>query len=380
MVSNTAEEIYMEAKDKQWLTTGYPDIRFEDNAVGRMKKEVFEAPMSEIDKILKEYEVPSEPELGKAGCYIQNTPRKEAIEKRRKNDAILVPVGCTENHGDHANTGLDTFMVTQICEGVRRYTAKQGREVNLAFTPINYGGHPYHHMGMPGTVIIPPETVREMLIYTMLGLWNDGYRKILLINNHGHLWTLVDAIQEFMKRFQLPAVVQAIDWHRAVREFFMPVDRNDSLTTNFIHADESETAVGLLMFKDMINMQYVRDAEGERFIADGHFDLSVDPYGRPMRWSQGEGHIAIERFATPEGVVGRPSKANAEKGKRPIAAILKYLTLLHDDILDAFPPGKLPEKVTLRDPEDLAPFLKEPWSPGWKSVYELPHIGPFHKG
>ena len=116
----------MEAKDKKWLTTGYPDIRFEDNAVGRMKKEVFEAPMSEIDKILKEYEVPSEPELGKAGCYIQNTPRKEAIEKRRKNDVILVPVGCTENHGDHANTGLDTFMVTQICEGVRRYTGKAG--------------------------------------------------------------------------------------------------------------------------------------------------------------------------------------------------------------------------------------------------------------
>ena len=370
----------MEAKDKKWLTTDYPEIVFEDNAVGRMKKELFDAPMSEVDKILKEYEIPSESELGKAGCYIQNTPRAEAVEKRRKNDVVFVPVGCSENHGDHSNTGLDTFMVTQICEGVRRYTAKQGREVNLAFTPLNYGGHPYHHMGMPGTVIIPPETVREMLIYTMLGLWNDGYRKIILVNNHGHLWTLVDAIQEFMKRFQLPAVVQALDWHRSVREFFMPVDREDSLETNFIHADESETAVALLMFKDMVNMKYVQDAEGERFIADGHFDLSVDPYRRPQRWSQGEGHIAIERFATPEGVVGKPSRATAEKAKRPIAAILKYLTMLHDDILEAFPPGKLPEKVSLRDPEELAPFLKEPWSPGWKSVYELPHMGPFHKG
>jgi len=74
---------------------------------------------------------------------------------------VLIPVGCTENHGIHTVSGLDTFMVTQIAEGVRRYTAKQGRPVNLAFPPLNYGGHPYHHLGMPGTVIMPEEVVRE---------------------------------------------------------------------------------------------------------------------------------------------------------------------------------------------------------------------------
>jgi hypothetical protein len=140
----------MEDKNKKWLTTDYPQIIFEDNAVGRMKKELFDAPMSEIEKILAEYEIPSESELGKARCYIQNTPRKEAIEKRRKNDVVLVPIGCSENHGDHANTGLDTFMVTQICEGVRRYTAKKGQEVNLAFTPSKLWWTPlppYWHAG-----------------------------------------------------------------------------------------------------------------------------------------------------------------------------------------------------------------------------------------
>jgi creatinine amidohydrolase len=371
-----------EPKNKKWLTTDYPEIIFEDNEIGRMKKKLFDASEKEIDDVLEEYEIPSESELGKSGCYIQNTPRAIAVEKRRKNDIVFIPIGCTENHGDHANSGLDTFMVTQICEGVRRYTAKQGREVNLAFSPLNYGGHPYHHVGMPGTVIIPPEIVREMLIYTMLGLWNDGYRKIILVNNHGHLWTLVDAVQEFMKRFSLPAIVQVVEWHRSVREFFMPIDRKDSLSTNFIHADESETAVGLLLFKDMLDMSYVRDAEGEQFLPEGHFDLSVDPYRRPHRWSEGEGHFAIERFATPEGVVGKPSRATADKAKRPIAAILKYLTMINDHILDAFPAGSLPpaEKISLRDPKELAPFLQEPWSDGWKSVYELTHMGPFHKG
>lgn len=368
-------------ESKKWLRTDYPEILFEDNTVGRLKKQVFDASHDEIEAILADYGIPSPSELGQAGTYIQNTPRAHCITKRRKNDIVFLPIGCTENHGMHANSGLDTFMVTQILEGLRRYTAKQGREVNLAFPPLNYGGHPYHHMGMPGTVIIPKEVVEETLIYTMLGLWNDGYRKIIMINNHGHLWMLESAVQEFMKRFQLPGVFQVLDWHRAVREFFYPLDRKDNLTTDFVHADESETSVAQLMFPEMIDMSVVQDSVGESFLPEGHFDTSVDPYRRPHRWSEGEGHFAIERYATPEGVVGTPSKATPEKAKRPIAAILKYLTLLHDHILEAFPAGTVPpvEKVTLRDPEELAPFLKEPFSDGWKSVYELPHCGPFHK-
>jgi creatinine amidohydrolase/Fe(II)-dependent formamide hydrolase-like protein len=367
--------------DKKWLTTSHPAIVFEDNTVGRLKKKIFDASEAEIEAILADYGIPAESELGKGGCYIQNTPRARCIEKRRKNDLVFLPVGCTENHGLHANSGLDTFMVTQIVEGVRRYTAKKGRECNLAFPPLNYGGHPYHHMGMPGTVIMPKEVVEETLIYTMLGLWNDGYRKIIVVNNHGQLWMLESALQEFMKRFQLPGIFQVLDWHRAVREFFFPVDRADSLETNFIHADESETSVALLLFKDMVDMSVVQDAEGQAFLPEGHFDTSVDPFRRPHRWSEGEGHFAIERFATPEGVVGKPSLATARKAKRPIAAILSYLTLLHDQILEAFPPGKLPpvDKVTLREPKELEPFLKEPFSKGWKSVYELPYCGPFHK-
>ncbi len=366
---------------KKWLKTDYPEILFEDNTVGQMKKQVFDASEAEIDAILEDYGIPSPSELGKAGTYIQNTPRAHCIAKRQKNDIVFLPIGCTENHGLHANSGLDTFMVTQILEGVRRYTAKQGHEVNLAFPPLNYGGHPYHHMGMPGTVIMPKEVVEETLIYTMLGLWNDGYRKIIMINNHGHLWMLESAIQEFMKRFQLPGIFQVLDWHRAVREFFYPVNRPDNLTTNFIHADESETSVAQLMFPEMVDMDVVEDAEGETFLPEGHFDTSVDPFRRPHRWSEGEGHFAIERYATPEGVVGKPSVSTPAKAKRPIAAILKYLTLLHDQVLETFPAGTVPpvEKVTLRDPEELTPFLKEPLSEGWKSVYELPHCGPFHK-
>ena len=369
---------------QKWLTTEYPNIFFEDNKVGRLKKKLWDASEAEIQDILEDYGIPSESELGKAGTYIQNSPRKLVIEKRRRNDIVLIPVGCTENHGLHSNSGLDTFMSTSICEAVRRKTAKAGHEVALAMPVLNYGGHPHHHIGMPGTVMLSMTTVIETMISVMAGLWDDGFRKMIFVNNHGQDWMLESAVHEFFKRYQIPAFVTIVEWHRAVREFFYPLgnERKDFVTTPFVHADESETSCALLLFKNMIDMSCVVDADAKSlgYLDEGFYDGSVDSFHRPNKWSEAEGHRVIERFGTPEGVVGKPSRADANKAKRPIAAICEYLNCMIEDILAAYPAGKVPdpELCTFRSSADLAPFLQEPQSPGWKSIHELPKLGIFY--
>ena len=61
--------------------------------------------------------------------------------------------------------------------------------------------------------------------------------------------------------------------------------------------------------------------------------------------------------------------AEAWKAKRPLAATLRYLTILIDDIRGAFPPGTVPPV------EEMEPYLREPPSEGWKPAYALPRIG-----
>lgn len=368
-----------ESMGETWYTTDYPRIAFDDSKVGQLKRRIWEASTDDIDKILEKYGIPAPSELGKGGTYIQNTPRHIAMEKRRKNDVVLIPIGTSENHGIHNPNGLDTYMVTQICEGVRRYTAKQGREVALALPPINYGGHPYHHLGMPGTYMVSEEVVRETLIYVMLGLWDDGYRKFILVNNHGHKWMLESAVQEFFKRYQLPAIVSELEWHTAIKEFWVPIDEPDSLKTYFIHADEAETAVANLLFPDMVDMSVCVDSNPKGWCLKGHYDDSVCSQGKPHVWSEGEGHNMIERYGTPEGVVGKPTLGDAYKAKRPIAAICEYINLMIDDMLAAFPAGTAPvEGFTLRPAKELEGCFKEPLSEGWVSVHELPKRGIFN--
>lgn len=86
----------------------------------------------------------------------------------------------------------------------------------------------------------------------------------------------------------------------------------------------------------------------------------------------------IERYGTPEGVVGYPSRGDAFKAKRPIAAICEYITLMIQEMLEKYPAGTAPvEGFTTRPAEEVAGCFKEPLSEGWVSVHELPKRGIF---
>ncbi|HHJ07035.1 MAG TPA: creatininase family protein, partial [Anaerolineae bacterium] len=54
---------------KGLLATNQPDLFFEDDEIGRMKKEIWEADIAKIDGILAEYGMPSPVEWGKPGTY-----------------------------------------------------------------------------------------------------------------------------------------------------------------------------------------------------------------------------------------------------------------------------------------------------------------------
>ena len=131
---------------------------FEDNAVGNLKKELWEAGDVEIAGILKDYDIPSLGEMDKPGCYVQTTLPGIQQKKIDNNDIVLIPLGSTEVHGYHSVHSQDLLQVTRICEAVRRYTAKQGREVSVALPTWIYGNHPKQHVGMFGTIPVSQNT------------------------------------------------------------------------------------------------------------------------------------------------------------------------------------------------------------------------------
>ena len=61
---------------KGFLPTNQPDLFFEDNAVGRLKKEVWDASDEQIDSILKEYDIPSPVEWARGDRSVEDGRRR----------------------------------------------------------------------------------------------------------------------------------------------------------------------------------------------------------------------------------------------------------------------------------------------------------------
>jgi len=140
--------------------------------------------------------------MEKPGSYIQNTLRTELVRPAGRMTSFWSDRVDGKPRA-HTVSGFDTFLVTRIAEAVRRKTEKVGRPIHIA-APVNYGVHPPWHQGMFGTVMVSDDAFEQTIMYTMWGLWNDGFRKQIFLNNHAQQNEIEKAIKRFMNTFQLP--------------------------------------------------------------------------------------------------------------------------------------------------------------------------------
>ena len=301
------------------------------------------------------------------GIYLQTMTGKQVEDRLKENDVIIIPIGSTEAHGPHACSGEDTFLVTRQAEAVAQATGCTVAE------PIWYGSHPFHHLGMPGTIVVPEETFIANLRAVMAGLWNAGFRKQILLNGHGQDYAIPMAMHQFGKKYQIPMLLVNVNWWFVIPEHIRDKAHGGPFETPFVHGDECETSFSLALFPEFIDMDLAVDTEGINLFPPGHINKSGSAYNLPIPFWQHVGGCAIEPIATPEGVVGSATLADPEKAKPGIYAILDYLEKLVNDIIKMYPPGVLPpaDKLTQRSKEEIEALLKGPSVEGGKHIYTV---------
>jgi creatinine amidohydrolase/Fe(II)-dependent formamide hydrolase-like protein len=302
----------------------------------------------------------------RTGVYLQTMTQRDIEERLKTNDVLIVPLGATEAHGPNAPIGEDIFLVSRMAEAVAERT---GCTVSA---PLWWGSHPYHHLGMPGTVPIPEDVFTAFLRSMIAGFWNMGFRKQILLNGHGQEYVIPTAIHQFGKRYRVPALIINLNWYHAIPDYFKLKAEGGPYETPFIHADEVESSWCLALFPELMKQEWAVDNNPFGFLPEGHVDKAGNLLRRPINWYGHIGAGPIELKAYIEGVVGKPSLAAAEKALPGVEALLDYIEKLVTDILKTFPPGQLPpiDLVTERDREELEVILKGP-AKGGKSIYSL---------
>lgn len=298
--------------------------------------------------------------------YFHAMTKKDVERKLLNDDIVIIPVGSTENHGNAGPIGEDTFITTRIAEMVAKKTG-----CTIA-SPIWYGSHPFHHIGQTCTIPLPDSVFIDYLRAIITGFWNTGFRKQIFISMHGQEYSLPVAIQEWGKRYQVPAMLYFIDIPRVMAETLMDKAHGGPYERPFQHACEAEQSISLALFPELCDQDAAENTDVKGILPPGHVDRGGDIYGYPIPGHCVIGNAGIECHTAPEGVLGHAKDADASKARASVERICDYLVKLHNDILKACPAGKLPDAAFMsqRDPEEIDKLLKGP-TRGGKHIYTV---------
>lgn len=294
------------------------------------------------------------------GLYLATMNMRQVKERLAKDDTILIPMGAMENHGNSGPVGQDVFIATRIAELVAE---KTGCTIGA---PIWYGSHPAYHLGQFLNFPIPDDVFCGYVRAIISGMWNSGFRKIIFLSLHGQEYSTPVAIQEWHKKYQVPAMVFYVDVPRVMAETLKDVKNGGPFNNPMQHACEAEQSVYANLAPDMYWPEEADNTDVKGFLPYGHVDRGGDIYMYPIPGHCQVGNCGIEAICYPEGALGHAKEADPEKGRPAVEKICDYLVKLHDDILEKFPVGTLPpaELTTMRPKEQIDALLKGVWNGG----------------
>ncbi len=92
----------------------------------------------------------------------------------------LVSLGSLEQHGPHLPLATDSLLAERLAREIAERLPGP-----VVVTPVVRGGLSTHHLGFPGTVTIPPDAYRSLIVAYVEGLERMGIRKVGLWSWHG---------------------------------------------------------------------------------------------------------------------------------------------------------------------------------------------------
>lgn len=215
---------------------------------------------------------------------------------------VLLPIGQIEEHGPHLPVNTDLVIASRTASAAAALVHPDPPTLVL---PAVWSGYSASIMQQwPGTIRLRTRVFADMVHDITLSLVQMGFRKIVLLNAHGHHPALLEmVVREIGDETGVAVVV--VDVAKMAAEAVRQHRR--SLPGGCIHGGEFETSL-MLHFGEPVQM--------DKAPADARFkyqseNVPGDGFSGPKRvfWST----WAIEK--TESGIYGDPTVASAATGK-----------------------------------------------------------------
>ena len=110
--------------------------------------------------------------------YLPHMSWTEVEDLLTRTDMVIMPVGSLEQHGPHLPIGTDFLNGMERAKLVAQRT-------DVLVAPILFVGNAAYHLGFPGTVSLPAETIQQVYFEAARSLMRQGFKRFLILNSHG---------------------------------------------------------------------------------------------------------------------------------------------------------------------------------------------------
>jgi creatinine amidohydrolase/Fe(II)-dependent formamide hydrolase-like protein len=235
----------------------------------------------------------------------------EAEKRFKEVDIALLPVGSIEQHGPHLPLDTDAFDAEYLA---RRVAEACSNPKPLVLPLIPYGVS-YHHGGFKGTISISNDTLSRLVYEIGMSAAQNGITKLVVINAHGgNSPALNYAAQMINRDARIFACVETGETS--------DVDISKLIDTpNDVHAGEFETSTCLAVRPHLVQMEKARKLVPQ--FSSRYLNFTSK---RGVSW------YAYTKRLSPTGVMGDPTKASAQKGKKIWEIMIAHLVAFVEDL------------------------------------------------
>ena len=236
--------------------------------------------------------------------HLSTWPEVEAYLTRSQ--AIIFPIGSTEQHGPTGVIGIDAICAETIAKGI-------GEETGALVGPTINVGMALHHTAFPGSISLRPSTLIALVQDYVKPLARAGFTRFYFLNGHGgNIATLKAAFSETYAHLADLQIANADQVRCKVANWFMGRSVYQLAKQLYgdqegSHATPSEVALSQYAYAEAIRTQPL--------------DPTVAPAGHPIYGA------ANFRQVYPDGRMGsNPALATPEQGHQFYEAAVKEMT------------------------------------------------------